>query len=335
MPRSAAALHAAVVAFALALTALAAPVAAPAATFAPPASQVLTGLSGGYDLSPFAGQVGKKPGVLGVFVVWGRLGEYVFRSPQAAGTGLMIHISTTDGYGAPEQITPGGIARGAGDDYLLRLNRRIAAYGRPTYVRFLAEMNQVNNAYAAFNRDGSGRGPDHSTAAFKAAWRRATLILRGGPVDAVNARLARLHLPPVRGAGAGETLPPAPVAMAWVPQTRGTPDIAANMPARYWPGARYVDWVGTDFYSRFPRFDWLTQFYDRFKGKPFVFGEWALWGGDDPGFVRDLFRWINARPRVKLVLYNQGFQTDGPFRLNQYPRSRAELRRQLARTRFR
>jgi hypothetical protein len=335
MPRSAAALLAAAVAFALALTAQGAPAAAPAATFAPPAGQVLTGLSGGYDLSPFAGQVAQKPSVLGVFVVWGRLGEYVFRSPQAAGTGLMIHISTTDGYGAPEQITPGAIARGGGDDYLLRLNRRIADYGKPTYVRFLAEMNQVNNAYSAFNRDGSSRGAAHSPAAFKAAWRRATLILRGGPVDAVNARLARLHLPPVRGAGAGEALPAAPVAMAWVPQTRGTPDIAANMPIRYWPGAKYVDWVGTDFYSRFPRFDWLSQFYERFKGKPFVFGEWALWGGDDPGFVRDLFRWINARPRVKLVLYNQGFQANGPFRLNQYPRSRAELRRQLARARFR
>jgi hypothetical protein len=107
------------------------------------------------------------------------------------------------------------------------------------------------------------------------------------------------------------------------------------MPIRYWPGAKYVDWVGTDFYSRFPRFDWLTQFYQRFKGKPFVFGEWALWGADDPAFVRRLFGWINARKRVRMVLYNQGALVDGPFRLNRYPRARAELRRQLARHRFR
>src|SRR3954453_6877555 len=132
------------------LGALALPPAAAADTFAPPAGQVLTGLSGGYAVQPYAGQVGKDPSVFGVFVTWGRLGEYVFRTPEAAGAQLMIHISTTNGYGAPEVVTPLGIARGDGDAYLLRLNRRIAQYGKPTHVRLLAEMNQVNNAYAAF-----------------------------------------------------------------------------------------------------------------------------------------------------------------------------------------
>ena len=82
----------------------------------------------------------------------------------------------------------------------------------------------------------------------------------------------------------------------WVPQTRGTPDIPANMPRAYWPGGEYVDWVGTDFYSRFPNFHWLDDFYRDFPGKPFVFGEWALWGADDPGFVNRLFGWIGEPP---------------------------------------
>ena len=129
-------------------------------------------------------------------------------------------------------------------------------------------------------------------------------------------------------------LPAAPVAMLWVPQVAGAPDTPQNAPRAYYPGDRYVDWVGTDFYSRFPRFDWLTQFYDRFGGKPFVFGEWALWGADDAGFVRRLFSWINARKRVQMVLYNQGALVDGPFRLKRYPHARAELRRQLAKSRF-
>jgi hypothetical protein len=258
----------------------------------------------------------------------------VFRSPEAAGTRLMIHVSTTNGYGAPEQITPGGIANGDGDGYLMRMTRRIAEYGEPTYVRFLAEMNQVNNAYAAFDRDGSSRGKAHSTQAFKQAWRRATLILRGGSVAAIDRRLAKLHLPALKGIDADGELPRAPVAMAWVPQTRGTPDIAANMPIAYWPGSRYVDWVGTDFYSKFPRFDWLTQFYDRFGGKPFLFGEWALWGADDAGFVRRLFSWVDTHRRVKLMLYNQGALTDGPFRLKRYPRSAAALRKALGRRAF-
>jgi len=59
----------------------------------------------------------------------------------------------------------------------------------------MAEMNQANNTYAAFDRDGSARGPSHSTRAFKQAWRRTTLILRGD-TRGIEDRLARR-----RGAG--------------------------------------------------------------------------------------------------------------------------------------
>src|SRR5213075_2595465 len=141
----------------------------------------LQGVSGTTSVQPFAGQVGRKPDVLGIFVRWGSLGRYVFNSAAAARAQLMIHISTSEYQGGGENITPRAIARGAGDQYLLRLNGRIAAWGKPTYVRLLAEMNQAHSTYAAFNRDGSSRGPAHSTAAFKQAWRRATLIIRGGP----------------------------------------------------------------------------------------------------------------------------------------------------------
>ena len=34
-------------------------------------------------------------------------------------------------------------------------------------------MNQTNNGYSAFDRNGRSRGPSHSTTAFRAAWRRA------------------------------------------------------------------------------------------------------------------------------------------------------------------
>ena len=122
--------------------------------------------------------------------------------------------------------------------------------------------------------------------------------------------------------------------MVWVPQTRGTPDIPANMPRAYWPGGRYVDWVGTDFYSRFPNWAGLERFYRAFAGKPFAFGEYAVWGRDDPAFVRRLFAWSRARPRVRMLIYNQGALTNGPFRLNRYPRSRAALRKALSHRRY-
>jgi hypothetical protein len=299
-----------------------------AATFAPPPGKVYTGLSGSTSTEPFTQQVDSDVAVFGVFTKWYGQNEYAFRAAREAGARLMLHVSTQDGYGTRELITPLGIARGEGDRYLLSLNRRIAEAGEPVYVRLLAEMNQANNGYSAFDRNGRSRGPAHSTKAFRAAWRRSALILRGGPLATIDAKLRALRLPPVQGEG--EDLPRPQVALLWVPQTEGSPAIAANAARAYWPGGRYVDWVGTDFYSRFPNFDKLERFYDEFRGKPFVFGEWALWGRDDPAFVRRLFRWITSHPRVRMQLYNQGKLTDGPFRLNRYPRSRAALRRALA-----
>ena len=252
-----------------------------AATFAPPPGKVYTGLSGSTSAGLSREQVGSEVAVFGVFTKWYGQNEYAFRAARQAGARLMLHVSTQDGYGTRELITPRGIARGEGDRYLLSLNRRIAEAGEPVYVRLLAEMNQANNGYSAFDRSGRSRGPTHSTRAFRSAWRRSALILRGGPRAGIDAKLRALRLPPIQG-GEGD-LPRPQVALLWVPQTEGSPAIAANAPRAYWPGGRYVDWVGTDFYSRFPNFDKLERFYDAFRGKPFVFGEWALWGRDDPG----------------------------------------------------
>jgi len=298
----------------------------------PPKKKVYTGVTGSTSLAQFKGQVGKHPSVFGFFTRFGGASEFIYDSVERSGSRLMLHISTQNGYGTREAVTPRGIAEGAGDAYLLKTNLRIADYGEPTYVRFLAEMNQTNNGYCAYNRDGSSRGPSHSTRAFKAAWRRATLILRGGAVPDINAKLRALGMPPV---DTNETeLPQPQVAMAWVPQTEGTPNTHANRARAYWPGPKYVDWVGTDFYSEFPNFTDLETFYDDFPKKPFVFGEWALWGSDDAAFVHRFFDFINSHKRVRMLLYNQGNLTDGPFRLTRYPKAKAAIKQELKKKRF-
>jgi hypothetical protein len=302
-----------------------------AATYAPPAGRVLSGLSGSDSASPFATLAGRRPAVFGTFVRWGVPVDRAFVAAGGMGARTVLHVSTTEGYGAPEVITPLGIARGGGDPYLLALNARLARAGEPVYVRLLAEMNQANNAYSAYDASGRRRDPRHSTAAFRQAWRRSALILRGGPVAAIDARLRALRLPPVRTRAA--ELPRPAVALLWVPQTAGSPDVPGNAARAYWPGRRYVDWVGTDFYSRFPGWAGLERFYAAFPRQPFVFGEWALWGRDDPAFVRRLFRWIAAHPRVWMVLYNQG-KPGGPFRLERYPRAAGALRSALRSRRF-
>jgi hypothetical protein len=315
-----------------ALLVLALPASAAAGPMLPPKNKVYSGVTGSESVASFTAEVGKHPSVFGFFTRWNAPVEYIYDAVDRAGSRLMLHISTQDGYGTPEAVTPREIANGEGDRYLINSNRRIANYGKPTYVRFLAEMNQANNGYCAYNRGGSSRGPSHSTAAFKQAWRRATLILRGGPVAEIDAKLDALRLP--RLPARTEDLPQPQLDMLWVPQTEGSPNIRANRARAYWPGARYVDWVGTDFYSKFPNFDDLETFYRDFPNKPFVFGEWALWDGDDPGFVRRFFRWVNGHKRVRMLVYNQGSRADGPFRLSRYPQSQKAIRRALRRQRF-
>jgi hypothetical protein len=299
----------------------------------PPAGQVFTGETGG-STSSFQAQVGKHPAILGYFASFGA----VIGAPLSAARGsharLFLHISTDIGYGnqAGENISPAQIAQGGGDDYLVRLGEELAQSERPAYIALLPEMNQANNAYSAFNASGSPRDQAHSTANFKQAWRRAVLIVRGGSVAGINRRLRRLHLPALESTQT--TLPSPRVAFMWAPQTAGSPDIPANSPAAYYPGSAYVDIVGTDFYSAFPNFSGLSRLYSAYPSKPFGFNEWAMWRSGDPGFARQLFAFVRSHSRIGLMLYNEGLNSDGPFRLKHFPAATSEIRRQLRSPRF-
>ena len=288
--------------------------------FVPPPHQLLQGVAG-QPISDYEHATGKHPAVYQVFSAWGQWLPAIFADAQAARARLMIHITSASG--SREMITPGQIARGAGDGWLIALNQEIAATHVITYVRWMAEMDAYWNPYSAFNADGSRRSADHSTAAYRAAWRRATLILRGGSRASIDAALRALGQPALSGTGGD--LPRAPVAMVWCPQVAGAPEVAGNSPADYFPGRGYVDWVGTDFYSKFPNFAGLDAFYRAFPGLPFAFGEWAMWGADDPGFVDTFFGWIGAHPRVRMLIYNQGYGGE-PFQLSLYPRAASRVR---------
>jgi hypothetical protein len=224
-------------------------------------------------------------------------------------------------------ITPAAIAQGEGDGWLISLASAIARSGHPVYLRLMAEMDNAANPYSAFNANGSRRDAAHSPAAFIAAWRRVALIMRGGPVATIDAELAQLGLPALQASG---VLPQPQAAMLWVPMTGGSPDVAGNQPADYWPGSQWVDWVGTDFYGKFPNFARLDRFYAAYPSIPFVFGEWALWGSDNPGFVTQLFAWIRSHPRTRMAIYNQGTNPSGPLRLSHYPASARAVRQAVS-----
>jgi hypothetical protein len=301
--------------------------------FLPPKGKVFAGSTGGETPTGFHDQVGKHLPVFQTFTAWGYRPNLVLERSIAARTRPMIHITTND----PKRpgrdlISPRGIAKGKGDGYLVELNRVTAESKHIVYIRLMAEMNAYWNAYSAFNENGSSRGASHSTKAFREAWRRVVTIVRGGSRKAISKQLRKLGLPALtRGP---DRLPRPKVAFLWVPQTRGAPNIPANSPGAYYPGGRFVDWVGTDLYSRLPYWPGVPRLYARYPRKPFVFGEYAVWDSDDADFIHRIFSFARTHKRVRMLMYNQGNDPNGPFRLKGQPRARKALKSELKSARF-
>lgn len=298
-------------------------------TYLPPRGKVFTGVADKPVLS-YETVLQKHPAVYEEFVAWGQYLPGITADATNARARAMLSITTA--FGSRQAITPAGIAAGDGDAWLIGLGEEIYDSGNVTYVRLMAEMDQASNPYCAFNANGSSRGPSHSAAEFKRAWQRATLILRGGRVSSIDRELHRLRMPALNTSLTA--LPAGKVAMLWVPQVAGAPAVAGNRPQDYWPGRRWVDWVGTDFYSRFQNWSGLDRLYDAYPRFPFVFGEYALWGRDDPAWISALFSWTRSHARTRMMIYNQGTLRDGPFALSRYPKGARELRNELSGAEF-
>ena len=320
------------------LACLTAPADARSAAFTPPPGQVFHSGIGGYHagaIDEFAAQSGRHPAVFGYFVSWrsGPSDVRFIKRLLADGHRGRARVSlsvSTKGTG----LTPAALAAGEGDGFLLALNRVLADHGRPTYLRLLSEMNNAANPYSAYTHSGRSRGPAFSTRMFKRAWRRAVLAVRGGDVAAINARLARLGMPPLRTSTA--TLPAPPVAFMWVPLSFGNPELPRNHPRHWWPGSRYVDWVGTTWYSPYLAVRAFERFYRHrlWRDKPFAFSEYGVWGRESPRFLRMFFRFAAKHRRVQMVSYYQSAMLKPEFRLSTHPRSRGVLQGLLRSPRF-
>ena len=239
--------------------------------------------------------------------------------------GEMPMIGLNTGAGWPnrhEAITPRDIAYGKGDGYLVALNQALAALGRPAYLRPFGEMNGHWNYYSAFTSSGASKGASHSTAMFRKAFARVYLAAHGGP--AVNARLARLGLPPIKGALAENAL----VRVVWNPQGAGSPDVPGNAPQAYYPGDAYVDVVGDDLYNIGGKAQWdaAQALYKAHPNKPFAFPEWSNWGIDEPAFIEQMAAWVRRHPRVEMIAWFES-RPGSKFDIASMPRSLAAYRR--------
>jgi hypothetical protein len=311
------------------LIALASAPAAGAASYGPPPGRVYAGVTGGLsrsDYTSFTALVGKHVPVWQLFLTWsngvGAMQYLQVRLQDAASlrVRLMLSLSTANSSGH-EVLSPAALAGGAGDGYLLGLNRVIAASHQYVYVRVYPEMNNAANVYSSVH------GAGHSTASFRNAYRRTVLILRGGALAAINARLRSLGMPALHAQG---NLPVASVSSVWCPHVTST----AGSIGAYYPGGAYVDWTCADIYNGGAPFGALSSIYSQFR-KPFAIGEFGFdTFSDDPGFVSQIFAWVRSHPRARMVLYNQGNRPGGRFRLQRYRRSAAALRAALRAARY-
>ncbi|HWB68489.1 MAG TPA: hypothetical protein VG518_00780 [Solirubrobacterales bacterium] len=320
------------------------PLSAPASALSlvPPKPDVFFGVSDRgttAEFNEYASLVGKHPALLQTFHPWGNSLNAAYERWRETATRPILAISSADDQNLSELITPEAIALGAGDDYLLQLNDFFSKRNLPAYIRPLGEPNRCLNVWAAFNCDGTPKGGEHTPGWYKQAFRRIVTIVRGGnTLEGINATLAEIGLPPLnRTKGPNPaSLPLAPVSIIWSPLPGGSPRVKGNFPGNYWPGARWVDWVGTDFYSRYPVWKDLNRFYTgrQWKGKPVAVTEWAVSGANDPRFVKQLIAWIAKRPRVRMFVYYTGFGKDNEYDLSLYPRPRNTLRRKARRPNF-
>lgn len=322
---------------------LAAAPAASAMSLVPPKPDVLIGVSDrgtSAEFNNFAALTGKHPALLETFHPWGNSLNEAYERWRETGTRPILHISTADDQTLAEIITPEQIALGAGDDYLLQLNQFFSERGLPAYIRPLGEPNRCLNVWSAVECDGTPKGGEHSTLWYKEAFRRIVAIVRGGQsLEGINFTLTQeLGLPPLhRTKGLPpESLPAAPVSIIWSPLPGGSPRVKGNFPGNYWPGSRWVDWVGTDFYSEYPVWKDLNRFYKakQWRSKPISLTEWAVSGEDEPKFVKQLIAWIVKRPRVRMLVYYQGFGAGNKYDLGLYPHTMNQIRKKVRRPNF-
>jgi len=320
----------------VALLALALSAAAGAGLLEPRGKKVWFGVSDTgdpADFGAFSTDTAHHPAVIQSFRTWGSDFPESIRRWQTARARPMLHITTADNNDGHELITPAQIAAGAGDRYLVRLNKLFYEKEMRAYVRPLGEPNRCLNVYAAYDCAGASRGPEHSPRAYKKAFRRIYVIVHGGgKAKTINRRLAEAGLAPLSVDVPG--LAKAPIAVVWSPLPSGSPTVPHNRPRYFYPGSRWVDWAGTDFYAGYPEWKSLTGLYRRYSDKPFAITEWALESSDDPAFVSKLFAWVRSHPRTKMLVYYQDFGSTSSYRIQNYSGALNVLRARLHSGRF-
>jgi hypothetical protein len=303
----------------------------PSGAGGPAVSSLYLGIKG--DPARFQAQIGQASTVRSTFISWDQGRTFGKKIPVLLASLRpipMVHIGTGGPRGTTEAITPLQIAQGQGDAFLIALNEGIAVHEGLVYLRLMAEMNHHRPFHAAFRENGAAKGSQYSPAAYRKAFARMYVILRGGPRGAIDAVLRRLGLPRLLGGDADLAENPATkLRIIWNPLAGGRPVIPANAPTRFYPGDRYVDVVGNDMYDSTGVFsaeknEGLYRFSRR-HGKPYALPEWGLVRIDDPKFVRYVCNFLKTHAGIELAAYYEA-EGGSVYDLETKPSSRAAYR---------
>ena len=289
-------------------------------------ASVLLGVEG--SKSRFSNQTNQASDVNLDFISWGvHKTSYLDNTLENAKPIPVLAWRTVNKYGK-EGITPAGIARGNGDRVLIDIAQALDRFGRTAFVRPYAEMNGHWNPYCAYNSNGSYRGRAHSTKNFRKAFRRTYLIMHGGSVANINAKLVDSGMPKL---DRSNDLPANDVKVIWNPQGFGSPDLKGNSADAYYPGDNYVDVVANDLYDYGRGVEWEANLdlYRAHPDKPYAIGEWGLGPGvDHPDFIQRMANFVSSHPRVETIVYYRS-QTGSIFDLAYKPKSRAAYKKYI------
>ena len=204
----------------------------------------------------------------------------------------------------------------------------------------MAEMNGSWNPYCAYNADGSARGHGHSTKSFRHAWRRFTMIIRGGSVARINARLQsdghargprEGNRPAPAAPQGGDGLEPADDRQPGGERQRAASLLARAPVRRLGRGGHLLE--VRDARGSAPRSAAST---------PTTAGSRSRSASTRPGtptragrFTKWLFRWAAQRGRARGCSSTTARCTAaGPYDINHYPDARRALRRILNQQRW-
>ena len=246
---------------------------------------------------------------------WGKPYSYFL---DTLGERPHIALKTERGGGS---ISTRAIALGQGDPHLIGLATAISDAGKPILLRPLGEMNNTLNPYCACHGNAA-----NSTKWYRRAFQRIYLIAHGGPATTLTTKLKALGMP-----GVSQDVPENPypaLTVVWNPLAVGEPAVPGNGFRDYFPGLRFFDVYGNDYYD-FGTYSFVrtNDLYKAYPSKPFIVPEWGV-ALDDPGFVRAFASFVRSHRRVKFIGFYNG-RTGGRLDIGTHPGVRAAYRRSI------